>query len=114
MSRMRSFSLVALAGAVVAGGILVAGGRGVSAQTGGTITGQITWCSPVPLPAGAGAGGGVAPSMPGDVPNATTPEGASPSTGPVEGHITRVKLIKRAGYGRAKLPLLRARVLGPN
>ncbi len=36
------------------------------------------------------------------------------STGPVEGHINRVKLIKRAGYGRAKLPLLRARVLGPN
>ena len=35
------------------------------------------------------------------------------STGPVEGHITRVKLIKRAGYGRAKLPL-RARILGPN
>ena len=29
-------------------------------------------------------------------------------------HITRVKLIKRAGYGRAKLPLLRARILGPN
>ena len=36
------------------------------------------------------------------------------STGPLEGHITRVKLIKRAGYGRAKLPLLRARILGPN
>jgi transposase len=36
------------------------------------------------------------------------------STGSVEGHITRVKLIKRAGYGRAKLPLLRARILGPN
>jgi transposase len=36
------------------------------------------------------------------------------STGPVEGHITRVKLIKRAGYGRAKLALLRARILGPN
>jgi transposase len=36
------------------------------------------------------------------------------STGPVEGHITRVKLIRRAGYGRAKLPLLRARILGPN
>ncbi len=36
------------------------------------------------------------------------------STGPVEGHITRVKLIKRAGCGRAKLPLLRARILGPN
>jgi transposase len=36
------------------------------------------------------------------------------STGPVEGHINRVKLIKRAGYGRSKLPLLRARILGPN
>jgi transposase len=36
------------------------------------------------------------------------------STGPVDGHITRVKLIKRAGYGRAKLPLLRARILGPS
>ena len=36
------------------------------------------------------------------------------STGPVEGHINRVKFIKRAGYGRAKLPLLRARILGPN
>ena len=36
------------------------------------------------------------------------------STGPVEGTINRVKLIKRAGYGRAKLPLLRARILGPN
>ena len=30
--------------------------------------------------------------------------------GPLKGHITRVKLIKRAGYGRAKLPLLRARI----
>jgi transposase len=36
------------------------------------------------------------------------------STGPVEGHINRVKLIKRAGYGRARLPLLRARILAPN
>src|SRR5262245_15057558 len=34
------------------------------------------------------------------------------STGPVEGHITRIKLLKRQGYGRAKIPLLRARVLG--
>jgi transposase len=34
------------------------------------------------------------------------------STGPVEGHITRIKLLKRQGYGRAKMPLLRARVLG--
>lgn len=33
------------------------------------------------------------------------------STGPVEGQITRVKLIKRIGYGRASLPLLRARIL---
>jgi transposase len=34
------------------------------------------------------------------------------STGPVEGQITRVKLMKRIGYGRASLPLLRARILG--
>ncbi len=33
------------------------------------------------------------------------------SNGPVEGPITRVKLIKRQGYGRAKLDLLRCRVL---
>lgn len=33
------------------------------------------------------------------------------STGPVEGHITRVKLIKRIGYGRAGLTLLKARIL---
>ncbi len=33
------------------------------------------------------------------------------SNGPAEGHINRVKLIKRQGYGRAKLDLLRARVL---
>jgi transposase len=32
------------------------------------------------------------------------------STGPVEGHVHRLKLIKRRGYGRAKLDLLRARV----
>ncbi len=34
------------------------------------------------------------------------------STGRVEGHITRVKLIKQIGYGRAGLALLRARILG--
>lgn len=34
------------------------------------------------------------------------------STGPVEGQITRLKLLKRIGYGRASLPLLRARVTG--
>lgn len=33
------------------------------------------------------------------------------STGPVEGQITRLKLLKRQMYGRARLPLLRARVL---
>ncbi len=33
------------------------------------------------------------------------------SNGPVEGQITRVKLIKRQGYGRAKFDLLRIRVL---
>jgi transposase len=33
------------------------------------------------------------------------------STGPVEGHVHRVKLIKRMGYGCAKLALLRLRVL---
>jgi transposase len=33
------------------------------------------------------------------------------STGPVEGHVTRVKLLKRQGYGRAKTDLLRRRVL---
>jgi transposase len=33
------------------------------------------------------------------------------STGPCEGHICRVKLIKRIGYGRAKPDLLRKRVL---
>jgi transposase len=36
------------------------------------------------------------------------------STGPVEATITRVKLLKRQGYGRAGVPLLRARVLGAN
>lgn len=33
------------------------------------------------------------------------------STGPVEGQVHRLKLIKRSGYGRAKLDLLRQRVL---
>jgi transposase len=33
------------------------------------------------------------------------------STGPVEGHVHRVKLLKRRGYGRAKLDLLRRLVL---
>ncbi len=33
------------------------------------------------------------------------------SQGPLEGHVNRLKLIKRSMYGRAKLPLLHARVL---
>lgn len=33
------------------------------------------------------------------------------SNGPVEGHVHKIKLIKRQGYGRAKVDLLRARVL---
>jgi transposase len=33
------------------------------------------------------------------------------STGPVEGHVTRVKLLKRQGYGRASTALLRRRVV---
>jgi transposase len=33
------------------------------------------------------------------------------SNGPVEGHITRLKLVKRQMYGRAKFDLLRRRVL---
>jgi transposase len=33
------------------------------------------------------------------------------SNGPVEGQVNRVKFLKRQGYGRAKLDLLRARVL---
>ena len=34
------------------------------------------------------------------------------SDGQTEGHITRLKLIKRQMYGRAKLDLLRARLIG--
>jgi transposase len=33
------------------------------------------------------------------------------SSGPVEGQVHRLKLIKRTGYGRAKFDLLRQRVL---
>jgi transposase len=34
------------------------------------------------------------------------------SNGQTEGHITRLKLVKRQMYGRAKLDLLRARLIG--
>lgn len=33
------------------------------------------------------------------------------STGPVEGHVNRLKMIKRQMYGRASFDLLRQRVL---
>jgi transposase len=33
------------------------------------------------------------------------------SNGPVEGHINRLKMLKRQGYGRAGFALLRQRVL---
>ena len=33
------------------------------------------------------------------------------NNGMVEGHVTKLKLIKRQGYGRAEFPLLRKRVL---
>ena len=33
------------------------------------------------------------------------------NNGVVEGHVTKLKLIKRQGYGRAGFPLLRKRVL---
>lgn len=33
------------------------------------------------------------------------------STGAVEGHVNRIKMIKRQMYGRAKLSLLRNRIL---
>ena len=33
------------------------------------------------------------------------------NNGMVEGHVTKLKLIKRQGYGRAAFPLLRKRVL---
>jgi transposase len=33
------------------------------------------------------------------------------SSGQVEGQVTRLKLVKRQGYGRAKLDLLRARLV---
>ena len=33
------------------------------------------------------------------------------NNGPVEGQITRLKLLKRQGYGRAGFPLLRQRVM---
>jgi transposase len=35
------------------------------------------------------------------------------SSGPVEGHVNRIKMIKRQMYGRANFDLLRRRILAP-
>ncbi|MFF4963106.1 transposase [Streptomyces sp. NPDC001222] len=44
--------------------------------------------------------------------NAVTADLSTPwSSGQVEGQVTRVKMLKRMGYGRANLDLLRRRVL---
>ncbi|MCC9710923.1 transposase [Streptomyces sp. MNU76] len=44
--------------------------------------------------------------------DAVTAAFATPwSSGQVEGHVTRAKLLKRMGFGRAHLPLLRKRIL---
>ncbi|MGW3166868.1 transposase [Streptomyces sp. NPDC001142] len=44
--------------------------------------------------------------------DAVTAAFATPwSSGQVEGHVTRAKLLKRIGFGRAHLPLLRKRIL---
>ena len=36
------------------------------------------------------------------------------SNGPTEGHINRLKMLKRAMFGRAKLDLLEKRILAPH
>jgi transposase len=46
-----------------------------------------------------------------DIDAVTAAFSASWSSGRVEGHVTRVKLIERMGFGRADLDLLRRRVL---
>ncbi|MFD0297655.1 transposase [Streptomyces sp. NPDC127118] len=46
-----------------------------------------------------------------DLDAVTTGLSSSWSSGEVEGQVTRVKLLKRAGYGRAELDLLRTRIL---
>ncbi len=46
-----------------------------------------------------------------DIDAVTAAFSTSWSSGQVEGHVTRVKLLKRMGFGRANLDLLRRRVL---
>jgi transposase len=55
--------------------------------------------------------GGVAEGLRRDLPAVRAALTTPWSTGPVEGHITRLKLLKRQMYGRAKFDLLRRRVL---
>ena len=58
-----------------------------------------------------GALGGFADGLRRDLPAVRAALTLPWSTGPVEGHITRLKLLKRQMYGRAKFDLLRQRVL---
>jgi transposase len=55
--------------------------------------------------------GGFADGLRRDLPAVRAALTAPWSTGPVEGHITRLQLLKRQRYGRAKCDLLRQRVL---
>jgi transposase len=53
-------------------------------------------------------------SLAADLPAVRAAFESSWSSGQVEGQINRLKFLKRQMYGRAKLDLLRARVLHPN
>jgi glutamate-1-semialdehyde 2,1-aminomutase len=56
---------------------------------------------------------GMGPAILGHAPAAVAAALRLPwSTGPVEGLITKLKLVNRSVYGRAGLPLLRARLAG--
>jgi hypothetical protein len=41
------------------------------------------------------------------------PRAIRATSGPVEGHVNRIKMIKRQMYGRANFDLLRRRILAP-
>lgn len=56
---------------------------------------------------------GIAIGMKGDRPAIAAALESKVSNGQVEGHVHRLKLIKRMMYGRAGFPLLRQRVLQP-
>ena len=62
--------------------------------------------------ASAGPIGGFARGLRADQPAVAAALRLPWSNGQTEGHITKLKLVKRQMYGRAKLDLLRARLLG--